>query len=170
MNNRQYLSVLLATIVSGLAGGAGFSWFFAGQPAAAQSSTQAVVSAQEFRLVDASGKLRAILSENPMVARGTPSLVLYDANQKARLAVGTFRTAGEPSIQLMDENEMGAIVATRFQGKTSLQLSNIMTEPLEGGGVGRSSIPAVWLTHSSKDGSNIEILDKEMKRLWSARK
>src|SRR5688572_16307713 len=170
MNKRQYLSLLLATIVSGLVGGAGFSWFFSGQPASAQTTSRAVVSAQEFRLVDASGKLRAILSENPMVARGTPSLVMYDTNQKARLAVGTFRTAGEPSIQLMDENEMGAIVATRFQGKTSLQLSNIMTEPLDGGGVGRSSVPALWLTHSAKDGANIEILDKEMKRVWSARK
>ncbi len=170
MNKKQYLSLLFATIISGLFGGAGFSWLFSGQQASAQNDSSTVVSAQEFRLVDANGKLRAILSENPMLARGTPSLVFYDINQKARIAVGTFRTGGEPSIHLMDENEMAAFLLTRFQGKTTLQLSSISSEPIEGGGIGRSSIPALWLTQSAKDGANIEIFDKNLKPLWAARK
>ena len=170
MNKKQYLSLLLATIISGLVGGAGFSWLFSGQQASAQNNPSTVVSAQEFRLVDANGKLRAILSENPMLARGTPSLVFYDTNQKARLSVGTFRASGEPTIELMDENEMATISLTRIQGTTSLLLKSISSEPIEGGGIGRSGIPALWLTQSAKDGANIKIFDKDMKLIWSARK
>ena len=163
MNKKQYLSLLFATIISGLAGGAGFSWLFSGQPASAQNNASTVVTAQEFRLVDANGKLRAILSDNPMFGGETPSLLLYDRTKKARIAVGSFRS--EPSIQLMDENEMAAFLLTRFQGKTSLQLSSISAEPIEGGGIGRSSIPALWLTQSAKDGANIVIFDKNLKLL-----
>jgi len=169
MNKKQYLSLLLATIISGLVGGAGFSWLFSGQPASAQNNSSAVVSAQEFRLVDAKGKLRAILSENPMLASGMPSLVFYDTNQKARLSVGTFRASGEPTIELMDENEMPTISLTRSQGTTSLLLKSISSKPVDGG-VERFGIPALWLTQSVKDGANIKIFDKEMKLLWSARK
>jgi hypothetical protein len=168
MNKKQYLSLLFAAIISGLFGGAGFSWLFSGRQVSAQTNPS-TVAAQEFRLVDANGKLRAILSDNQTLARGTPSLVFYDTNQKARLAVGAFRTNGEPSIQLMDENEMAAFLLTRFQGTTILQLSNISAEPIDGG-VARSSVPALWLTQSIKDGANIKIFGKSDKVLWSARK
>ncbi len=171
MNKKQYLSLLLATLISGLVGGAGFSWLFSGQQASAQNNSSTVISAQEFRLVDANGKLRAILSENPMLASGTPSLVFYDTNQKARLSVGTFRAAGsEPTINLMDENEMAIISLTRNQGTTSLMLKSISSKPLEGGSIERSATAALWLTQSAKDGANIRIFDKNLKLLWSARK
>lgn len=176
MNKKEYLSLLFAAIISGLIGGAGFSWLFSSQPAFAQTNPSTVVTAQEFRLVDANGKLGAVLSNRlyplstnlPMT--GPPSLVFYDANQKARLAVGTFRTGDEPSIQLMDENEMAAFLVTRFQGTTTLQLSSISAEPVAGGGIGRSSVPALWLTQSAKNGANIKIFGKDDNLLWSARK
>lgn len=170
MNKKRYLSLLFAAVISSLVGGTGFRWLFSAQPASAQNNPSTVISAQEFRLVDANGKLRAILSENPILGRGTPSLVFYDSNQKARLAVGTFRTDGEPSMQLLDENEMAAFLLTRFQGTTILKLSSISAEPIAGGGIGRSSVPALWLTQNDKDGANIKIFGKSDKLLWSARK
>lgn len=169
MNTKHHLSFLFALIISGLVSGAGFSWLFSHKQVFAQDKTSAVVSAQEFRLVDANGKLRAILSENPTLGLGMSSLVFYDSNQKARLVVGTFRPDGNPNIRLMDENELPAFSLTRHEGTTTLQINRIFVGP-RGGGFEWSSLPALTLKQNNNQGSNIEIHDKEMKLLWSARK
>lgn len=169
MNKKQYLSLLLALVITGLVSGAGFSWLFSDQQVSAQDKPSAVVSAQEFRLVDSNGKLRAILSENPKLGLGMSSLVFYDSNQKARLVLGTFTSGGNPNIRLMDENELMAFSLNRFEGTTFLQLNRIFVGQ-SGGGFERSSLPALTLKQNNDEGSNIEIHDKEMKLLWSARK
>jgi hypothetical protein len=169
MNKKQYLSLLLATIISGLTGGAGFNWLFSEQKISAQNSSPEVVSAQEFRLVDKDGNLRAILSENPTVAGGTtPSLVLYDQNKKARLAVGSFKT-NVPTIQLFDENEMSAILLNRADDRSNLILTQSSLKQT-GNSIERKSFAALWLTQTPKDGANIGIINEDLKLVWSARK
>ena len=77
MSKKQYLSLLLTMMVSGLFGGAGFNWFFSETKVSAQSNPSVVVTAQEFRLVDKDGNLRAILSDSPSVTSGeTPSVLI----------------------------------------------------------------------------------------------
>src|SRR5688500_18595149 len=105
MNKIQYLTLLFAAIISGLVGGASFDRLFAEQKVSAQSNSPAVITAQEFRLVDKDGNLRATLSDNSTFSNGeTPSLVLYDRNKKSRLAVGSFKTS-MPTLEFFDKNE-----------------------------------------------------------------
>lgn len=170
MNKKQYFSLLLAMIISGVVGGAGFNWLFTESRVSAQSSSQTVVTAQEFRLVDKDGKLRAILSDSPTVSGGgIPSLVLYDANKKARLAIGSFQTIA-PTVELFDENEMSAIMLNRDKDRSNLILKQSSLKQIGNGGTERKSFAALWLTQNEKYGANIRVLNENLDVLWSARK
>lgn len=114
--------VPLMAIVAGLAGGFLAVWLSLSDPVgaeetAAQSPT--VVSAQEFRLVDHQGKVRAVLGlsaeEEPYLSlrhRSEASilwlglseesgLVIHDVDGKTRLIL-SLDTAGKPSLVLRD--------------------------------------------------------------------
>jgi hypothetical protein len=169
MNKTQYLSLLLAAIISGLTGGAGFSWFFSEQKVSAQSNSPTVITAQEFRLVDKDGNLRAALSDNSTFSNGeTPSLVLYDRNKKSRLAVGSFKTS-VPTIEFFDKNEMSAIVLAQDDDQSIFVLKHNSIKQI-GGGVEKKSSAALWLRQGGKRGANVVILDEELNLVWSARK
>ena len=164
MNKKQYLSLLFATIISSLVGGAGFSWLFSGQQASAQNNSK-IISAQEFRLVDASGNVRALFTDDPKFARGTPSLMFYDRKNKIRLAVGQYELPA-PNIQLSDENGSEVFSLTHFQGTTSMQFNRVFSD-----GKGMSGgDPALVLSNNAEDGANVKIFGKGDKMLWSARK
>ncbi len=169
MSKKQYLSLLLTMMISGLVGGSGFNWFFSETKVLSQSNTSAVVTAQEFRLVDKDGNLRAILSENPSVTNGEmPSLVLYDKNNKARLAFGSFKT-DVPTIALFDENEMSAFLVNQDKDRSNLILKQNSLKKTENS-IESKSFAALWLTQNPKYGANIRILDDKFDVLWSARK
>lgn len=115
-------AVLIIGGVTGFAGGALAAWLLVNDPAVAQDTTQAgppVVGAQEFRLVDQHGNLRAVLG---LSADGEPylamlhrnnariiwlglaeesGLAIRDVNGKTRLIL-SLDTAGEPSLILRD--------------------------------------------------------------------
>lgn len=169
MNKTQFLSVLLVAVISGLVGGAGFSWLSSEQKVSAQSSSPAVITAQEFRLVDKDGNLRATLSDNSTFSNGeTPSLVFYDRSKKSRLAVGSFKTSA-PTIEFFDKNEMSAIVVSQDDDQSNFVLKHNSIKQI-GGGIEKKSSAALWLRQSGKRGANVVILDEELNPVWSARK
>jgi hypothetical protein len=115
-------TVPLISLLAGFAGGLLAVWLVLGDPVVAEETvgqSPAVISAQEFRLVDQRGKSRAILGfsaeEEPYLAllhrSGTriiwlglseeSGLAIHDVDGKTRLVV-SLDTAGEPSLILRD--------------------------------------------------------------------
>ena len=66
---------------------------------APQFATASVVSAQEFRLTDKSGNVRAVMNTD---ANGEPGLIMFDKNGTPRLQLDSYETT--PSLILMDEH------------------------------------------------------------------
>lgn len=99
MNRKQFTITLAAVAAAGLLGGALSDWL-RGTPAFAQEDGTEAVTAQEFRLVDAEGELRAVLGlrEDGMVA-----LVLNDQSGRKRLSMG----AGDEGAAVIVGDEEG---------------------------------------------------------------
>ena len=68
MNNKQFLLTLFVAVISGVLGGALSVWFLTPQSVLAQGEPQKVIEAQEFRVVDDGGIVRAQLSVSGDVA------------------------------------------------------------------------------------------------------
>lgn len=64
MDRRDYWLMLAAMMLAGMVGGAVSGWYFASEPVFAQQRHK-VVNAEEFLLVDTSGKTRAGLGLGP---------------------------------------------------------------------------------------------------------
>ncbi len=115
-------TVPLFSLVAGFAGGLLTAWLVLGDPVVAEeaiSQSPAVLSAQEFRLVDQRGKPRAILGfsaeEEPYFAMlhrnetriiwfglsEESGLAIHDVDGKTRLVL-SLDTAGTPSLVLRD--------------------------------------------------------------------
>ena|SRR3972149_2312968 len=88
MNRKEYWLMLMLAVVAGMVGGAMSSRIFIGVPVFAQKPAEPakVITAEEFRLIDKDGKLRAMLytPDKDVVA-----LFLNDREEKikARMAV-----------------------------------------------------------------------------------
>jgi hypothetical protein len=112
----------LISLAAGFAGGLLVVWLVLGNPVVAEetvSQSPAVLSAQEFRLVDQRGKPRAILGlsaeEEPFLAMlhrnetriiwlglsEESGLAIHDRDGKTRLVL-SLDTAGTPSLVLRD--------------------------------------------------------------------
>ena len=92
MTRAQFRVLILLTVISGLVGGGLSDWLFRGLPARAAQSTVAlqVIEAQEFRLVDAEGNMRARLGYDKQ--DGMAALCLWDSAGKLRAYVGNMTT------------------------------------------------------------------------------
>ncbi|MBC8143197.1 MAG: hypothetical protein H7Y38_17360 [Armatimonadetes bacterium] len=66
---------------------------------APKSVTSSVITAQEFRLSDKNGNIRAVMNTD---ANGEPGLVMFDRSGTPRLQLDSYETT--PSLILMDEN------------------------------------------------------------------
>jgi len=66
---------------------------------APKAVSSSIVTAQEFRLTDHQGNVRAIMGVND---EGEPGLKMYDKNNTLRLQLDSFETT--PSLILMDEH------------------------------------------------------------------
>jgi len=61
--------------------------------------TSSVITAQEFRLADKNGNIRAVMNTD---ANGEPGLIMFDKSGTPRLQLDSYQTT--PSLILMDEN------------------------------------------------------------------
>jgi hypothetical protein len=80
MNNKQFFFTLFLAVTSGCLGGVLSVWFLIPQAVLAQDETQNVLEAREFRLVDASGKLRARLAIDDLIGSRTTGLEMFGEN------------------------------------------------------------------------------------------
>ncbi|MEP6887725.1 MAG: hypothetical protein ABI945_05320 [Nitrospirales bacterium] len=87
----RYKAFLMVSIVAGLIGGMVSSILFAGKPVWADMRFPSVSTAEEFRLVDGQGRLRALLSFS---ADGEPYLALLDQHETRKVWLGLSKESG----------------------------------------------------------------------------
>jgi hypothetical protein len=112
---------LVAAIMAGLVGGMVSVWLFDKGVAFARkgSKEKQVVTAEDFHLVDGSGRLRGALFVS---AKGEPGFALFDKEGKDRILL-MLNADGSAAIELHDEaGESRARLALAKEGKPTLSL------------------------------------------------
>jgi len=103
MLRKQIWLISIASILGGFIGGLLFSFLFAGESASAKEalSNPQIVSANEFRLIDDVGAVRAALGFG---GTNAPSLTLFDTKQTPRIRLTLAEDNETPAIGLIDKN------------------------------------------------------------------
>lgn len=96
MTRSQFVTVLIVTALFGILGGGLVNWAAQSAP---PSPSPALITATELRLVDETGRTKALLS----ILRGKPRLILIDDNGEFRMELG-LGTAGEPAVVMRDRD------------------------------------------------------------------
>lgn len=109
MTRMQFTIALIVMAVAGLAGGALVNLFPAPM---ARAQDSMMITTSELRLVDESGRTRALLS----LLRGRPRLIMTDDNGEFRIEIGLSYN-GNPALWLRDS-----------EGKPRIQLALNATE------------------------------------------
>jgi len=171
--NRQNRRMKWVVGVLGIALVVGIGWRSGMlSPNPAQGQNQRVVEAEEFRLVDESGELRAMLKlveGKPvldfydekgvlravlgMVVEGLPGLGLYDENGKIRVGLGVGEAG--PSIGIYDENE-------HTRNALYMQKDGQHLVLVDENGAVRAFLSV------TQDGPSLGLRDATGKTLWSA--
>ena len=114
MNRKQFIFTLLLALLSGLMGGVLSIWFLMPHSVLAQDEPPKVIEAQEFRVVDEEGNMRARLrvSGTNMV-----SLIMHDVNKVPRVTLAIRE--GKAMLVL---NHKEAEVARLYDAGPSVQL------------------------------------------------
>jgi len=99
---KQFASILLVAIISGFLGGALSVWFLMPPSVLAQGGPQKVIEAQEFRVVDDEGRVRATLGFNRYLAVNETRLRLFDRRGIERLSLAAQESLGS-YLQLKDK-------------------------------------------------------------------
>ena len=119
MPRRQVVLLVVVTFLAGIIGGAVSNWALHGQ-AIAQSDTRKIVTAEEFRLVDNSGRTRVLLS----LLRGKPRLIMTDEKGEFRIELG-MGPGEQPALWLRDQNGISrAQLALTALGNPNLEFSD----------------------------------------------
>ena len=176
MKTRRNLLLVVSIIFAGLIGGALSNVLFMTGTSVAQVGKQPekLVSAQEFRLVEASGKTRATLIAG---AHGSVSLDFYDVENKSRVAI-SLSSKGSPSIklsggaamELRDKNDkVRSKILMLSDGSPSVRLyddkGNVRAIL---GGINLETPGTARIGSLEKrDESSFVLVDKEGKILWS---
>lgn len=104
MEKTRFELVVLAmlALIAGTLGGVGASHFFWGQAALAESAPQhhKILVAEEFRLVDDKGRIRASLG----MSGGGAGMLLYDRTGQFRAMLMLAPEEGEPVLSLADKD------------------------------------------------------------------
>src|SRR5574341_1607000 len=103
MKTRESRLMLVWSALAGSVGGALMTLLLWGTPVVAEEaarSSQKLISAEEFQLVDKDGKSRAILAFS---AKGEPYLALMDGNQNQRIWLGL---SANPGLAIKDHKEV----------------------------------------------------------------
>lgn len=111
---------LAAAMTAGLIGGMVSVWLFSGVAFARKASKEKqVVSAEDFHLVDGTGKLRGALFVS---AKGEPGFALFDKEGKDRILL-MLNADGSAVIDLHDEaGESRARLSLAKDGSSSLRM------------------------------------------------
>jgi len=127
MKRKQYSLLVALTLLAGLVGGAMSNRVFMAEIAAAQETKQheEVIIAEEFRLVDESGKTRVVLGTGP--AGTTNGVWVYDEDGNNVCASLGVHENGEPFLGLINIKKLSLCVAdsqllsfTGTEGKVSI--------------------------------------------------
>ncbi len=188
MNNKQFFFTLFLAVTSGCLGGVLSVWFLIPQAVLAQDETQNVLEAREFRLVDASGKLRARLAIDDLIGSRTTGLEMFGENGEKNVIL---RTGDYGMAFLTLANEGGATAELTVNRQDSqLQLSRSTRNPRVRLGLSQKGLPSLTLfdqnnnlrsilgsTELIVDGtgftglpapSSLLLFDEEGKVVWSA--
>ena len=95
MNRKHFTLIVTIAVFSGLVGGGISNWLLVTQLVMAQDLLPKVIEAQEFRVVDAEGNVRANLRVD---SRNMVSLLLKDVNELPRVLLAVDR--GNPLLVL----------------------------------------------------------------------
>jgi hypothetical protein len=177
MRRREVLLIIALTVVAGVVGGALSNRVFMARTAAAQEAEQQrkVITAEEFRLVDEDGKIRAVLVAG---SKGDISINFYDRYDENRATLG-LSSEGQPVLKLFDQGSLefadknGQIrvrVDVAYDGSPSLRL-------YDEDGRSRAALGCVSLetADTARTGSvekraesSLVLSDKQGKVMWSA--
>ncbi len=177
MKTRKNLLMIISVIFASLIGGALINVVFMTQTSVAQvgKTPEKVISAQEFRLVNASGKTRATLAVG---ALGGVTLNFYDLDNKSRAVLG-LSANGSPSLklsnggalELRDERDrVRSKIVMLSDGSPSIRLFDEV-------GNSRAIIGSINLENpetarisslEKRPESSLVLLDKDKKVVWSA--
>ena len=134
------LSDKTRSLILAIAGGVAGGFFFQAlrlPPIAAADSAAKLVSAQELRLVDGSGR---VLGQLARAAEGSPALFLFDGRGTARVVIGLYGD-GTPHVVLNDDKglataivrQAGAqhspVIVLKAKGQDRLILGLNMSQP-----------------------------------------
>ncbi len=101
MNRKLYVLMLVLSMIAGIIGGRLSGLMFIGEPALAQKvSSEKIIEAQEFRVVDDKGKLRA---EFNLSDDGAVDLTLLDQDDIVRAKLSLAKD-GCPSLLFFDQH------------------------------------------------------------------
>ncbi|RMD64193.1 hypothetical protein D6833_04705 [Candidatus Parcubacteria bacterium] len=153
MDNKHMGMLILATFISGFIGGVFSNLLFVSQPVTAQESPPTTVVAEEFRLVDKEGQVRAKLALWDEVF---PSLIFGDKACPSRIMLGIFN-GEEPAVLLYDKDcQQRASLDMQPDGLPSLTLRD------------KDDVPRVWMKLLEDGSPVIETFDANGKVTWSA--
>jgi len=176
MKTRRNLLLVVSIIFAGLIGGALSNVLFMTGTSVAQVGKQPekLVSAQEFRLVDVSGKTRATLIAG---AHGGVSMDFYDVENKSRVAISlsskgtpSLKLSGGAAIELRDKNDkVRSKIVMLSDGNPSVRLYDDKggIRAILGGvnleTLGTSRIESL----GKRDESSLVLVDEEGEILWA---
>ena len=115
----RYKTCILVSIVAGIVGGMLSSLIFVEKPVMAEMRFPSVSTAEEFRLVDARGRLRALLAFS---ADGEPYLALLDQHETRKVWLGLSKESG---LAIRDiDGKTRLILSLDGEGEPTLVLSD----------------------------------------------
>ena len=159
MNRKQFLLTLLVAIISAFLGGALSVWFLMPPSVLAQDGPQKVIEAQEFRVVDEEGNMRAQLrvSGTNMV-----SLIMHDVNKVPRV---TLAIREGNAILVLNDKE--AEVARLYDAGPSVQLWDADGNIRAVLGIAELKDPESGSTEIRAP-SSLVLIDEDGEVVWSA--
>jgi len=179
MKQRAYIFLIIATVISGILGGAIAGWFFMSRNATAEELNQYYegIATERLLLIDANKRTRAMLVVG---VDGNVSLNFYDRNNENRVALGVspdgspiLRLAKGGAFELVDSgNQTRAKISLTADGHPSLRLydEDGKSRAILGSVVLDTTETAATGSKEKRAESSLILSDASGKVLWSAPK
>ena len=173
MSRRMFTFVVLLVLAAGLVGGVVSRWLFPAAPVDAQSRS---VTAQDFRVVDESGNVRAVLA---LRSSGQVGLGLWDDNNRLRAVLDYSPDTGTTSLTLGDANERPrAIFGLARNGAPILDFGDQAETARLSLDLSDEEAPRLIMRDASgrvrigmgvfADGPDLSFFDEQRQRIWGS--